>query len=246
MVRNTFAEDIVLFLKNNNRRFFTENREDGRITFIFPVGLSNIPTLNLVLSVYPTGKCDMVSNVGNGKELTDHYYKLMLEKLCDLTNNFAFTSFSMDREYGDIRISMNFYVNDCQTGEMIERYIYTFSSICEDTIPEILTILWDNNYYIKEKEESDDNIDNELDSELDSELDLDQVDEFDFDSDEDIFCEQDDHELDDGYEDESGDNSGDETSDESGAHRLPKFYEASELFGEDDDLNDEEDVDENN
>lgn len=223
MIRNTFAENIVLFLKNNDRRFFTENREDGRITFILPVGLNNIPTLNLVLSVYPTGKCDMVSNVGNGKELTDLYRNLMYEKLCDLNNRFAFTSFSMDREYGDIRISMNFYVNDCMTGEMVERYIYTFSSICEDTIPEILTLLWDNNFYAKEKDESDDNIDNDLDSELDSEfdpeLDLDQVDNFD--SDEDIFCEQEDYELEDGYEDES-----------------------DELFDENDDLNDEENDDE--
>jgi len=159
-VGNIYADAVISHLSVEKKTFFVKEKDGEVVTLIFPVGMRSLPAVNVILSILPGGKCDMSLCVGNGKNLSNGYRTVLMDILNRLNDMYAFASFSMDNSDGEIRMTMNFYVDNHNTGEMVERYIYTFSNICEDGIPEILKVLWNDK---KDKENSNNEIDEEID-----------------------------------------------------------------------------------
>lgn len=206
---NTYAVRFYDFFRKQHKKFVFDERVDNRYTFMIPIGTKDIPSVTVFIDVSPSGKVDFNTGLGSVVNIEREFLLELHEVIAKANDMYAFSSFYIDKD-DDIRASYNFFMKDGEAFEVLERYLYTFVSVCEDAGPDILSTLWktrkDYEHRLEMGKYVGDSLDNQEDSDESDDIFIDfdeELDSFEDDDSEPDDFEPDDFEPDDSEDDDS-------------------------------------------
>jgi len=130
IIEEYFTEKGLKFFKKENENFHT---------FFIPMGLKNIPSTIVILEMNDDNKCSAYCTIADGVDTA--IQKDLFTKVNRANNDIAFASFSFDKD-DDLMVSVNFYLNDHNPGEMAMNYVMVLFNIIDEVAPDFLSSIW--------------------------------------------------------------------------------------------------------